>query len=78
MNTQKVIDFIDKKFCFITTLPAFIVTLVVVAFPTIYGLYTSFFVRNLFRQQHLIQRFKMKNGRIKQSLIKRNATGNMK
>jgi ABC-type sugar transport system permease subunit len=51
MNTQKVIDFIDKKFCFITTLPAFIVTLVVVAFPTIYGLYTSFFVRNLLRRK---------------------------
>jgi ABC-type sugar transport system permease subunit len=51
MKTHRLINFIDRKFYLITTLPAFIVTLVVVAFPTIYGLYTSFFVRNLLRRK---------------------------
>lgn len=51
MKTHKIIDFIDKKFYFITTFPAFFVVLVVVAFPTLYGLYTSFFVRNLLRRK---------------------------
>ncbi len=46
---HKFIDFVDKKFFLVTTLPAFIVTLVVVAFPTDYGLDTSRFVRNLLR-----------------------------
>jgi multiple sugar transport system permease protein len=45
------INFIDKKFFLVTTLPAFVVTLIVVAFPTIYGLYTSLFVRNLLRRK---------------------------
>jgi ABC-type sugar transport system permease subunit len=47
----RVLDAVDKRFCYICTLPAFIVILLVVAFPTIYGLYTSFFVRNLLQRR---------------------------
>ncbi|MBD3308205.1 ABC transporter permease subunit [candidate division KSB3 bacterium] len=49
MKSNSVVNFIDRKFHYFCTLPAFIVILIVVAFPTLYGLYTSFFVRNLLR-----------------------------
>lgn len=49
--SAKVVDFIDKRFCYVCTLPALIVISVVVAFPTLHGLYTSFFVRNLLRRK---------------------------
>jgi ABC-type sugar transport system permease subunit len=50
--TQKTIDVVDRHFGIVTTLPAFIVVLIVVAFPTVHGLITSFYTRNLLRRQN--------------------------
>lgn len=46
----KIINFVDSKFCYITTFPALIVILLVVGFPTLFGIYTSFFVRDILRR----------------------------
>lgn len=50
--TQKTIDGVDRHFGIVTTAPAFIVVLIVVAFPTVHGLVTSFYTRNLLRRQN--------------------------
>jgi len=47
---NRMISFIDNKFCYISTLPAFIVILLVVGFPTIFNIYISFFVRNILQR----------------------------
>lgn len=46
----RVSEFVDNNFHLIVTLPATIVVFLIVFFPAFYGLYTSFFVRDLLQQ----------------------------
>ncbi|MCD6574993.1 sugar ABC transporter permease [Candidatus Aerophobetes bacterium] len=46
----RIFNFVDSKFCYISTLPALIVIVLVVGFPTVLNFYMSFFVKNLMRQ----------------------------
>lgn len=47
----EIIDFIDSKFCYITVIPSLIIILLVVGFPTAFGIYISFFVREILRRR---------------------------
>jgi len=48
---SKVINFIDNRFQYITTIPTLILICLIVLFPAIYLIYTGFFVHDLLHQQ---------------------------